>query len=925
MTAPLGTHPQRRDDRTAGASLAAPHALSVADALAAAESGRNGLSVAEAEARLARFGENRLPVRKPPGLPAIFVRQFLSPIIYVLLVASGVSLALGEWSDAGFIFAVLLVNALIGTAQEYGAERSAAALRRLVVTMVKTVREGEEFEIRSEQLALGDVIILDAGSRVPADVRLFSEAGLELDESLVTGESLPVPKQAELVLPAEASLADRANMAFAGTMVARGQGLGVVTATGARTEIGLIALTMAAAPLGRPPLLVRIDRFTRVIAGAVAVLVLLLTAASLARGTPLSEVFHIAVAVAVSAIPEGLPVAMTVALAVASARMARRNVIVRRLIAVEALGSCTFVASDKTGTLTMNELTAQRLLIPGQPPWEVTGSGATPEGEVLLPPEVERGEAWGALGRLAEGAALCNAGFLGHRDGAWVHHGDAVDVSLLAFAHKVGVTRPAALADRPEVAVLPFESERQYAATLHDEDGGPVAFVKGAPERILAMCDSMSTLRGDAALDRGAVEAQVHELAASGFKVLAVASARLAGVTPEAFAPARLSGLTLLGLVGMIDPLRPEAQSAVAACQRAGLRVGMITGDHPLTALAIARDLGLASDLDEVVSGPELRAAAEQGTAEVDRIVVAARVFARVEPDQKYELVRSLTRLGHFVAVTGDGVNDAPALRAAHVGVAMGRAGTDVAREAAELIITDDNFASVVAGVEEGRVAYSNVRKVIYLLIATGAAELLLVFLTLVTGDPLPLLPAQLLWLNLVTNGIQDVALAFEPAEGDELAQPPRSPRERIFNRLMIERCLLSAAVIGTVSFVLFRWLLANGFEVEAARNLVLLQLVLFENILVGNSRSELRSILELSPLRNPLLLIGTAAAQLVHLAALYTPGLSNVLEVEPVSLQQWLVLLLLALTVFVAVELHKLARRRLRGRAWRLPTAGAG
>jgi magnesium-transporting ATPase (P-type) len=462
----------------------------------------------------------------------------------------------------------------------------------------------------------------------------------------------------------------------------------------------------------------------------------------------------------------------------------------------------------------------------------------------------------------------------------------------------------------PEIATIPFESERLFAASLNEKDGGLHAFVKGALERLLPMCSAMATAGGPVALDCSVVERQAQELAIQGYRVMALAAGDIELGPQEVFSEEHLGQLTLIGLVGLIDPLRPEAKAAVTACRAAGVRVAMLTGDHPATAFAIASELELVTSPAEVVSGPELKQAAD--AASLDRLTARARVFARVEPQQKLDIVRSLQRNGHFVAVSGDGANDAPALRAAQVGVAMGRSGTDVARETADLIITDDNFASIVAGVEEGRIAYANVRKVIFLLISTGAAELVLFILALLSGLPLPLLAVQLLWLNLVTNGIQDVALAFEPGEGHELDRPPRSPREPIFNRLMIERVVLSALVIGGVAFLLFQVLLQRGFSLDEARNGTLMLMVLFENIHVFNSRSESLSAFRHNPLRNPLLLFGTAAAQLVHIGAMYTPWISEVLRIQPIAPQHWLELLGLALTVLVVMELHKAIRRRI-------------
>ncbi|HUF36826.1 MAG TPA: HAD-IC family P-type ATPase [Gemmatimonadales bacterium] len=893
--------------------LEAPHALSADEALARLGTGRGGLSRTEAADRLARFGPNALPRARPAGVFRIFARQFRSPLIYILLLAALVSLLLEEWTDATFIAIVLLINAVIGTAQEHSAERSAEALQAMVVPHARVLRDGEDVQIDAPELVPGDMVLLESGDKVPADLRLVPGGSLQIDESLLTGESLAVGKSPESVLPLETSMGDRVNLAFAGSLVVGGRALGVVTATGVRTQLGRIAEAVLTTSAVKPPLLVRMDRFTTRIAFAVAAAVVLLAGVAFARGTPIGEVFFMAVALAVSAIPEGLPVALTVALSIGARRMSRRRVIARRLVAVEALGSCTYVASDKTGTLTLNEQTVAAIVLPGERPWTVTGAGIIPEGEVLAPDLPASGPARAAVTRLARAVALCNDGFLGRRDGGWVSHGDAVDVALLVFAHKAGVNRAELEAEAPRVAELAFEAERQYAVSANVCGGRVELFVKGAAERVLPMCARMATLDGDVPLAAALARRQADEAAAAGYRVLAVASGPARPERGDALSPDALDGLVLLGFIGMIDPLRPEARRSVEACHGAGITVAMVTGDHPGTSLAIARNLSLAERADEVVTGTQLAAAAQAGETALDALVRDGRVFARVEPRQKLEIVESLRRQGHFVAVTGDGANDAPALRVANIGIAMGGRGTDLARETADLILTDDDFSSIVAGVEEGRIAYGNVRKVIFLLISTGAAEVLLFLLAIAAGLPLPLLPAQLLWLNLVTNGIQDVALAFEPGEGGELQRRPRPPREPIFDRLMLQRTLLSAAVTGGIGFAVFAWLLDQGWEVDSARNTLLLLLVLFENVQAGNSRSETRSLLALSPLRNPILLLGTIAAQLIHIAAMYTPGLREVLRVEPVPLAQWAALLALALTLFVAMEVHKLVWRRSR------------
>ncbi len=874
------------------------HSLSVTQTLERLKSSEHGLSQQQAAKRLQQYGHNRLPAGKKSGLLKIFLQQFKNPLIYVLLAAAVLSLSIAQWHDAAFIFAVLLINAVIGTIQEFSAQHSADALQQMVTTMCRVLRQGEELEIDALSLVPGDIILLESGERIPADLRLLSSHNLEVSEAALTGESLPVRKNASVQLEPNTPLAERSNMLFAGTLLDRGRATAVVVATGIHTELGSIASVVTTERLPQAPLLIRMQRFTHLITLIVAAAAVLMAIAALLQGMTPQQVFLLAVALAVSAIPEGLPVALTIALSIGMRRMAKRNVIVRQLVAVESLGSCTFIATDKTGTLTINQLTARQITLPSGQHWAVHGEGMSPEGEI----ESDNGA---LLDRICVAAVLPNEGFFGRSGEQWVSHGDAVDVAFLVMAHKAGFIRAELLNLYPEQAVIPFESEQLFSASLNRVDGVTTAFAKGAVEKILSMCSQMATQLGDVPLDANRIEAVAGEMAQQGYRVLALASGEVSLQPQEVFSREHLNGLVLLALVGLIDPLREQSRPAIAACRSAGIEVAMVTGDHPLTAFAIARELGLEHDASNVVTGLALKQAASQ--ADFDRQVGQGHVFARVEPTQKLEIVRALQRQGHFVAVTGDGANDAPALQAAEVGVAMGKSGTDVARETAKLIITDDNFSSIVSGIEQGRVAYANVRKVIFLLISTGAAEIVLISLALLSGLPLPLLPVQLLWLNLVTNGIQHIALTFEPAEGDELSRPPRKPTEAIFNRLMIERVLVSALVIGLVSFLLFQSLLGQGYGVDEARNATLLLMVLFENIHAFNSRSESLSVFRHNPFRNGLLLAGAIAAQLIHIGAMYTPWLAQVLQIHPVSLAQWLQLLTLAFSVMLAMELHKL------------------
>jgi Ca2+-transporting ATPase len=879
------------------------HSSSIATVLRSLIASENGLAEDEATARLARYGPNRLPRRPPPPVWRIVLRQFRSPLIYVLLLAAALSLAIGHVKDAAFIALVLAINAAIGSYQEWRAERSSHALRKLLRIRASVRRGGEVREIDAEEVVPGDVVWLESGNRVPADIRLLTSNGLEVDESLLTGESLPVPKDPTWTGPESVPLADRRNMAYAGAIVTRGRAQGVVVATGTATSVGQLALDVLGSGGGKPPLLIRMEKFTRLIAVAVLVAAAVIGITGVASGQyTVSEMFLFAVALAVSAIPEGLPVAMTVALAMATTRMARRGVIVRRLTAVEGLGSCTLIVTDKTGTLTCNELTVEEVRLGNGETFRVTGQGFVPNGQVLHKGEPVVPGRHAALEALACAGVLCNESDLHHRDGVWVWRGDAVDIALLSLGHKLGLAREAVLGAYPQVNQIPFEPEHQFAATFHEAGGRAVVFVKGAPERVLDMCAGMA-----APLARRPLEEAAVRMAERGYRVLALAEGDVPGGLNPAAAPPRPSQLRFLGFVGMIDPLRAGVREAVKDCHEAGVAVSMVTGDHRVTAFAIARELGLAEDEGQVMTGAELLDKTPEQLAEVVRRV---RVFARVAPRQKLQIVEAARRAGHFVAVTGDGVNDAPALRAANIGVAMGKSGTDVAREAAELVISDDNFATIVGGIEEGRVAYDNIRKVIFLLVSSGAAEVVLMGLAIFTGTPyLPLLPVQLLWLNLVTNGIQDVALACEPNEGGLLRRPPRPPEERIFDRLMIERTVITALVMGLISFFTFRWLLppaATESDVVAARNSLLLLLVVFENFHIGNCRSETKSILRLSPLRSPVLLGGTVTAFLVHVAAMHLPLGRAVLGTAPVSPERWLMLLALASTILPVIELHK-------------------
>jgi Ca2+-transporting ATPase len=883
------------------------HTLGRSEALAASESGHDGLSEAEAARRLAIAGENLLPQKPPAPLWRIVLRQFKSPLVYVLAASAAVSLMLGHFGDAGFIGFVLAVNASIGSFQEKKADTGSRALQKLLRVRANVLRDGRRIGLGAETVVPGDILWIESGERVPADIRLLEATGIEIDESLLTGESTAVAKDPAWTGPASAPVAERLDMAYAGSVARRGRARGVAVATGLRTEIGKLAHSLSSAPDTPPPLIVRMEKFGTWLTIIIGVVCVLAAGAGIFLGhrAPL-DMFFFAVALAVSAIPEGLPAALAVALSVAVSRMSRRGVIVRRLPAVEGLGSCTLIASDKTGTLTCNELTVKEIVLPDGVSLTVGGEGYAPAGKVARDgaPLAPRDP---LLADLALAAVLCNEGDLQSEGQGWRWRGDSTDIALLSMARKMGWAPEDLARSHPVAAAIPFESERRFAAAYSEGPEGRRVYVKGAPERILSMCR-------DAAPAHAAV---MEAMTARGLRVLAFASGPAGPLPGKGGAPeppsaslpeASPSGLTFLGFTGMIDPLRPGVRQAVADCALAGVEVRMVTGDHPLTALAIARDLGLAERRDQVVTGADLEGMDAKAWPEAVR---TARVFARVSPDQKLKIVQAAAALGHFVAVTGDGVNDAPALKAAHIGVAMGKDGTDVARDAAELVLADDNFATVVAGIEEGRIAYKNIRNVVAMQVATAMAEVVICTLAVLMGDPLPLLPLQLLWLNLVTNGIQDVALAFEPGEGDELRAKPRPPSQPLFNRLMVERVLVAGGAMSILGLVLFVTTHHRGQDEAAARNMLLLFMVLFENLGIGNYQSETKSIFRTAPWRNPLLLGGTALATLAHVAALYLPPLRHLLGTAPLDAMIWMRLLGMAALGIAVMEAHKAWVRR--------------
>lgn len=880
------------------------HSLPVKGVFQKLNSGPDGLVTNEARRRQSQYGKNTLPVKKPPPIYLIFLSQFLSPLIYVLIFAGIISIIISDFKDAFFIFFVILLNAVIGAYQEWNAEKSAAALRDLIKVFVRVKRDGKVFEISSEELVLGDIVFIESGRKIPADIRLIETKNLLIDESFLTGESIAAEKNNAL-LDEKTTVADRSNMAFAGAATVTGRGMGIVVATGAMTEIGMISRSIDSMESTKPPLIIRMDLFSRQISYVVLFICSIIGIFLVLTGTSIFETFMVVVALAVSAIPEGLPAALTVALSVAAFRMSKRNVIARKLTAVESLGSCTVIASDKTGTLTLNEQTVKMLVLPSGQSFFVTGQGYSGEGKVEKQgKENITEEEMAQLLALARFGILANEAVLVIEEGKWRRSGDAMDAALLALGYKLGID-PQDVKHKVEIIrEVPYESENKFSALFYSDQGNKKIAVKGAVETVLEFC---SAIDPD---EKSRIEDQAINLSGKGYRILAVAEGRFSENPDPGTDIGKLGikGLKLLGLVAFIDPLRPQVQSAVQKCKRAGVEVVMITGDHPATALAIARELGIAESAKDIMTGEKLDSIRSLNEKEYIDKIKTIRVFARVTPAQKLLIVEALIAAGHFVAVTGDGVNDAPALKKAHIGVAMG-SGTDVAKDSGSMIIVDDNFASIVAGIEEGRFAYDNVRKVTYLLISTGLAELIMIGMAVLFGVGIPLIAVQLLWLNLVTNGIQDVALAFEGGELETMTRPARKPSEGIFNQLMTQQVLVSAIVMAILSFSFWIYLLKSNVGQAQARNLVLLLMVLLENVHIFNCRSECVSAFNVPLRRNVFLMVGIGLALGLHLFCMNNSFMQKVLNVYPVDIRQFASILFIALVLLLAMELFK--RRR--------------
>lgn len=885
------------------------HALPADEVMKKKEASPDGLTSAEAQKRLEKFGPNRLPEARKIGPLKRFLLQFHNILIYVLIAAGVVTALLGHWIDSAVIAAVVIINALIGFIQEGKAEEALASIRNLLSLDAVVKRDGEKRKIPAEELVPGDIVFLASGDKVPADLRLIQNRSLRVEEAALTGESVGVEKQVETVEEG-APLGDRLNLAFSGTVVTYGQATGVVVGTGAQTELGKINQLMAEAPTLTTPLIRQITRFGHVLTIVIIALGLItFLFGYFVRGFPFDEIFLAVVGLAVAAIPEGLPAILTITLAIGVQAMARRKAIIRRLPAVETLGSVSVICSDKTGTLTRGEMTVAHLVTDDQVV-EISGIGYQPKGALTSDMEDINPSEQPLLDEIFRAAILCNDSRLREKEGNWMVEGDPTEGALLAVAGKAGLERAETEKAFPRQGSIPFESHHKYMATLHDlSSDEKVVYLKGAPERILERCTEQRATDGsNQPLDGERWKKAMDYLAAKGERLLAVAAKKMPADTSDISHDDVQEGAVFLGLFGLIDPPREEAVVAVRTCQKAGIRVKMITGDHALTAAAIGEQIGLTTE-GETVTGEELEKLSDE---ELIPLVEKTDVFARTSPEHKLRLVRALQARNRVVAMTGDGVNDAPALKTANVGVAMGIKGTEAAKEASEMVLVDDNFASIANAVEEGRQVYDNIKKSILFILPTNGAQSLVIVAAILAGLTLPLTPVQILWVNMITAVTLALALVFEPAEKNLMQRPPRDPDESILPLFFLWRIGFVSVLIMIGALGVFLWKLGADLPVENARTAALNTLIFGQIFYLLNSRFMRASAFRKNLLTENLYVLYAILLIIVaQILFTYVPFMQTLFGTASMSLIAWVPVLVIGVLVFLSVEAEKAYLRR--------------
>lgn len=834
---------------------------------------KKGLTEQEVENRIKKNGKNTIPKAKKETILQIFIEQFKSPIIAILVVAAVFAILTKAHADSIFIFAVIIINSIIGTYQEWNSEKNSQKLENMIRINSKVLREGQTKLVDSENIVVGDIVLLESGDKVPADLRLIETNELSIDESILTGESISKFKDTE-IQEDNADLVDRTNIAYAGSIVTKGRGKGIVIAVGKDTEFGKVAENVITSKDTKSPLVIRMEKFSKQISIGFIVFASIMAIVLYLKSYSIPDIFSTVVALTVSAIPEGLTIAMTIVLSISASRMAKKNVIVKKLNAVESLGSCTRIATDKTGTLTVNEQTAKRIVLPNDNIAYVTGVGYNDKGDIETEENMPKTD-FKQITEIAKLGMLNNEASLTFENKNWKCHGDAIDIAFLALGYKMNLQKNNKIVD-----MIPYESRLKYSSVLYEEKTEKgvnyIATVKGGVEKVLEFCDKMQCGDNEVKLDYYKIINQADNLSNEGFRVIALAKGKKDNFEKEKFTEKDIPKLTYIGMVAFVDPIREDVVEAIDECKKAGIGVSMITGDYKLTAEAIAKRLGIDD------------------------------VYARVTPMEKLEIVDKFKEQGEFIAVTGDGVNDTPALKAANIGVAMG-SGTDIAKETGNMIIVDDNFSSIVKGVEEGRRAYNNIKKVIYLLLSTGFSEIILFVLSIIFGLPIPLLAIQLLWLNLISNGIQGDALAFEKDIENVMSKKVKKKDEKIFNKLLINEIFLSSVVMAIVEFFVYVYLIKiKGTDIETTRALLLTLMVFMENIHIFNCRSETISIFKIPLRNNKFLITSIIITSLIQVVIVTVPIFSQFFKLSTISIESVLILLLLTIPVIGAMEIFK-------------------
>jgi len=847
----------------------------------------DGLTSAQAKDRIIKYGKNKLPKNKKESVIEIFFSEFKDPIVLLLLFTVIASFVANEIIDGFAILFIILIDVIMGTYQENKANNTAEALENLVKVKTKVIRDGKLIKIDSEELTIGDLVVLESGDKISADLRIIEAHNFMVDESVLTGESIQVSKTSEIINKENISINEQCNMLFAGTNVVTGRAKAIVTSISLDTEIGKIADSINNTIDEKSPLTIRVEKFSKQISMLVIFIAIIITILLLSKSVPYNEIFLSVIALAVSAMPEGLPLALTMALTIASNKMAKKNVIVRKLNSVEALGSCTVIASDKTGTLTVNEQTAKKILLPNNNEYNITGTGYEIIGEVTGS-DIEYAKEIAMYGVLNNEASI---------DGS-KRMGDSIDIAFLVLGKKLNIdTNSIKIID-----MIPYESENKYSAVFYEMNGDVYCTVKGSLEKVKEFCNKINLTKEK--INSSILDEQNESLAKEGYRVIAIANGKVK--KQDKYCEHDISKLTFMGMVGFIDPIRKEVVGAIKECHNAGIKVLMITGDHPLTAYSIAKDLELTDNFDEVTNGEEVEDYLEKGDIEFDKFVSSKKVFTRVTPLQKLEIVESLKRQGEFVSVTGDGVNDTPALKSANIGVAMG-SGTDLARETADMIVIDDNFKSIVTGIKEGRIAYANIRKIIFFLISCGLAEVLFFCLSIIFDLPMPLVAIQLLWLNVVTDGIQDFALSFEKGEEGIMKEKPRNPKEPLFDKNLFQEIIFSGLIIGILVFIVWYFLINRvGMEVSVARGYIMALMVFIQNIHVFNCRSEKSSAFSIPIKSNKLIGIAFFSSILLQIIIMEVPVLATFLQTSSMPILHLIYLFGIALIVLFSLEMYK-------------------